>query len=187
MKKKEALFDLIKALTKNEKRFFKIYASRHAIRGKNNYVKLFEAIDSLKEYDEKKLSQKIRNESFFKHISGEKSHLYNLILECLNIYHMDSSIDRQINKYINIARVLSDKQLDEQSIRIVEKVKNLSNEYGRFENTIPIITLLKKKGFDRDTITEEKMDMYYQELFSSLDKLKIKFEYNKIRDSLFLK
>jgi len=187
MKKKEALYDLVQSLTKNEKRFFKIYASRHTIRGKNNYVKLFEALDSLKEYDEVKLRQKVREESFVKHFAGEKSHLYNMILECLNIYHKDSSIDRHINKYTNIARVLSDKQLDEQGIRIVEKVKRLSDQYDRFENIIPLIMLLKKTGFDRDTITEEDIELYYKELFSSLDKLRIKFEYNKIRDALLLK
>lgn len=187
MKKKEALYDLVRSLTKNEKRFFKVYASRHAIRGKNNYVKLFEALDSLKKYDEVKLLQKLRNESFMKHFAGEKSHLYNLILECLNIYHKDSSVDRLINKYINIARVLSDKQLDEQSMKIVEKVKRLSGQYERFENIIPLIMLLKKTGFDRDAITEEEIDVYYKELFSSLDKLRVKFEYNKIRDALLLK
>jgi len=187
MKKKEALHDLIKSLTKNEKRFFKIYASRHAIRGKNNYVKLFEAVDSLKQYNEIKLFRKIRKEPFIKRFPAEKNYLYNMILECLNIYHKDSSIDRQISKYINIARVLFDKKLDEQSLRVVDKVKKLSYQHNRFENIIPLITLLKKTGFDMDRITEKDLDLYYKELFVSLHKLKVKFEYNKISDFLLLK
>jgi len=187
MRKREALHDLIRSLGKNEKRFFKIYASRHAIQGKNNYVKLFEVLDSMKTYNEAKLLRKIRHKPFAKHFPSQKNHLYNLILECLNIYHKDSSIDRQIHKYINIARVLSDKHLDEQSMRIVEKAKKLSDQYNRFENILPLITLLKKTKFDRDTMTEDVMNRYYQEQFSSLDKLKNILEYSKTRDTLFLK
>lgn len=103
MKKRDALYDLIKSLTQNEKRYFKIYASRHTIGKENKYVKLFESIDKLNNYDEAKLKAKIKKESFAGHLAASKNYLYNLILECLDIYHKDSSIDRQISKYINIA------------------------------------------------------------------------------------
>ncbi len=46
------LFQLIKSLNKSEKRYFNLYASRHTIGEKNNYVILFEAIDKQIEYDE---------------------------------------------------------------------------------------------------------------------------------------
>src|SRR6187402_373889 len=110
MKQSDVLYDLIKSLTGNEKRFFKIYASRHVTSGKNNYVKLFEAIDKLTVYDDKKLKSKIKDESFGNHFSAEKNYLYNLILECLDIYHKDSSVDRLISKYVNISRILSEKR-----------------------------------------------------------------------------
>lgn len=40
-----ALYELIRSLTKSEKRYFKIYASRHTIGEKNNGIKIFDFID----------------------------------------------------------------------------------------------------------------------------------------------
>ena len=40
---KEALFDLIKSMTMSEKRYFKIYSSKHTIGEKNEYIRLFDA------------------------------------------------------------------------------------------------------------------------------------------------
>jgi hypothetical protein len=48
----DQLFRLIKSLTTAEKRYFKIFASRHSIGGKNEYVNLFDAIDKQSKYDE---------------------------------------------------------------------------------------------------------------------------------------
>lgn len=186
MKKKDTLYDLIKSLTKNEKRFFKIYASRHTIGGKNNYIKIFETIDKLNKYDDKKLRSKIKSESFLKHLSVAKNYLYNLILECLDIYHKDSSIDRQISKHINIARVLSEKRLDEQSVKVIEKAKRLSERYNRFENMIALSSIQKNIGFDRDTISAEELKTYHNDLLSAEEKLKVKREFNKIRDELLI-
>ena len=184
MKQNDVLYDLIKSLTGNEKRFFKIYASRHVTSGKNNYVKLFEAIDKLGVYNDKKLKSKIRNESFSKHFSAEKNYLYNLILECLEIYHKDSSVDRVINKYINIARILSEKRLDKQTITMIEKAKALSEKYNRFESIIPLTILKKNIGFVNDSITRSDLENYYDELFKNIQKLNTKVAYTKIRDEL---
>ena len=56
MKKDGPLFELIKSLTKSEKRFIKIYASRYTMKGKNNYLELFDIIDKLNENGEKNSS-----------------------------------------------------------------------------------------------------------------------------------
>ena len=184
MKQSDVLYDLIKSLTGNEKRFFKIYASRHVTSGKNNYVKLFEAIDKLTVYDDKKLKSKIKEESFSNHFSAEKNYLYNLILECLDIYHKDSSVDRLISKYVNISRILSEKRLDKQSLNMIEKAKVLSEKYNRFENIITLTFLKKNICFVNDSITRSDLETHYNELFKNIKKLKTKVEYAKIRDEL---
>jgi hypothetical protein len=184
MKQSDVLYDLIKSLTGNEKRFFKIYASRHVTSGKNNYEKLFEAIDKLPAYDDKKLKSKIKDASSSKHFSAEKNYLYNLILECLDIYHKDSSVDRLINKYINIARILSEKRLDKQSLNMIEKAKALSEKHNRFEYIVTLTILKKNICFVNDSLTRNELETYFNELFENISKLKTKLEYMKIRDEL---
>ena len=60
----DPLHQLIHSLSKGEKRSFKIYASRHVLGDENNYVKLFDAIEKQKEYDEEALLKKFKNEKF---------------------------------------------------------------------------------------------------------------------------
>jgi hypothetical protein len=50
MKPSTELHDLIKSLTKSEKRFFKLHSSLQS--GDKNYLRIFDAIDKQKVYDE---------------------------------------------------------------------------------------------------------------------------------------
>ena len=52
MNKSPALFQLIKSLKQAEKRYFKIFAAKNTKGNDNNYLKLFEAIEKEKIYDE---------------------------------------------------------------------------------------------------------------------------------------
>ena len=60
------LFKLIKSLSKQEKVYFKQYASRK--KEHNNYIVLFDFIDSMNIYDERELKTKLKSESFIKNL-----------------------------------------------------------------------------------------------------------------------
>jgi len=181
------LFDLIRSLTKSEKRFIKIYASRYMPEGKNKYLELFDTIDKIKKYDEKKLNKKIKNSSCGGNLEGIKNYLHSLILDCLDLYHKDSCIDRRINGSVHIARVLSEKRLDEQGNKLIKKTKKISDRFNRFENTISLTLLQKDNEFRKKTVTHTGIRSYYQDVFSAIESMKMKFEYNKIYDELRLK
>ena len=42
---KHTIFNIIKSLSMNEKRYFKIYCKQHVLNGQNKYVLLFDLID----------------------------------------------------------------------------------------------------------------------------------------------
>ena len=65
MKASTELFDLVKSLTKSEKRFFKLTSSLQS--GEKNYLKIFDHIEKQKNYDEEELKHEFRNETFVKH------------------------------------------------------------------------------------------------------------------------
>merc|ERR1711974_480393 len=81
--------DLIKSLTKSEKRFFKLSSSLQS--GEKNYLKIFDAIEEQSEYNEEDIKEQFKNERFIKHFPSEKNHLYKLILKSLRSYHSDTS------------------------------------------------------------------------------------------------
>jgi hypothetical protein len=63
---KETLHELIKHMSKSEKRYFKVLSSRHTIGEENNYIVLFDFIENQIEYNEEKIFSHFKGEAFFK-------------------------------------------------------------------------------------------------------------------------
>ncbi|MCC7429824.1 hypothetical protein IT568_03155 [bacterium] len=138
------LFNLIKALDKPEKRYFKIYASRHVLKGESIQIELFDAIDSLETYDEEKIIEKFRDKNFVKHISTTKNKLYSLVLKSLDAYYSSNpSVEVEIREMLNQTEVLKKKKLYEQAFKILAKAKKIAKTY---EKTLELL-----KIFDLET------------------------------------
>ncbi len=72
MKQSDDLFDLIKSLKKTEKRYFKIYATRHSEQA--NSAKLFSAMEKMPEYDEAALRRIFSGEKFLDQLAVAKNY-----------------------------------------------------------------------------------------------------------------
>jgi len=130
------LFHLIKALKKSEKRYFKVFAPTHTIGEKNNYIKLFDAIDNQEQYDEKKL---ISEEKYITQLPKLKIYLYNLILRSLDSYYTDSTIDSHLRRLLNAVELLHNKRLYSQSIKLLSKAKAMASNYDRYSFLLEIM------------------------------------------------
>lgn len=133
--KKEDVFELIKRLNKSEKRYFVLFVSRNTIGKQHNSLKLFKAIESLtrergKNYDKKKLLKKIKGESFISRLSAEKRYLYKLLLKSLDAYHADSI--HEMNSLLHGVRVLYEKGLTNQCLKLLKKVKKMASQDDHF-------------------------------------------------------
>jgi len=150
---KQALFDLVKSMTMSEKRYFKIYASKHVIGDNSDYVQLFDAIDLMEEYDEELL----KNEPFVKNLSAEKNYLYKLILKNLNTFHSSLNSKTKIYQWLESIEILYHKGMYEQALRLVKKAKKLARENELFTQLMTVeeieIELLSKQ-FDYQKASE---------------------------------
>ncbi len=123
MKSKDFLFDLIASLTPSEKRYFKVYASRH-VRGKrNNYVQLFEAINRQKVYDEDRILRTFEGHKVARYLSVAKNYLYSLILKSLRAYHNENIYDYHSKEQLDFADILRHKGLFEQAALVLKRAK----------------------------------------------------------------
>ncbi|MEM9822067.1 MAG: hypothetical protein AAF985_13385 [Bacteroidota bacterium] len=117
------LFQLIQSMSKSEKRYFKLDAQKSTSKGgKNKYVQLFDAINSMEEYDEAKLKKK----AFVKHLSVEKGELYRKILRSMRSFRSDKSVYAQIKEMILDANYLIELGLVAQAEKMLKKAKNLA-------------------------------------------------------------
>jgi len=122
--KKDSTFQLIKTLTKAEKRNFRLYAKHRHTSGDLKFVQLFDAMDKLSEYDEEQLLKKVP--SIFKgQLSNQKAHLYKVLLSSLRNLNKDNP-DIQVRENIDYARLLYNKGLYMQSLKILDKTKVLA-------------------------------------------------------------
>ena len=130
MKPSTELHDLIKSLTKSEKRFFKLHSALQS--GDKNYLRLFEAIDKQKVYDEEGLKQFFAKETFIKHLPSEKNHLYKLIMKALRAYHAEATVSGLLKIEIKNIELLYDKALYEEANKTLHRAKRIARENERF-------------------------------------------------------
>lgn len=120
------LFQLIKTLTKAEKRNFRLYVTRNQLSENLKFLHLFDILDKSKEYDEATIFKKepeIKKEQ----LSNLKAHLYKQLLTSLRLLHKNKNADIDIREHLDYAKVLYTKGLYIQSLRILSKAKEMSN------------------------------------------------------------
>ncbi len=122
MKNTEAVHQLIRTLSKAEKRHFKMTASRYS-KNKNNYILLFDAIDQQEEYNESKLKRKFKNQAFGQNLGKTKYLLYELLLKSLRPLYNSKNITKQIQGLLQSVEFLFSKSLYEQAYALIRKVK----------------------------------------------------------------
>ncbi len=144
MKRNDSLFRLIKSLSKSEKRFFKIYSSRHVIGEQNNYIQLFDAIDKQKSYREDLILKKFAKKKFARRISVAKSYLYELILKSMNVYHAQNSVEAQLRELLGNIAFLFEKNIFDQTSKLLTKAQKLVIEYELL-SFLPAIIRWQKK------------------------------------------
>ena len=139
----DALFILVKSLEKGEKRNFKLYAARNSASADLKIVTLFDALDKMKDYDEEELLRK--NETIQKQqLSNLKAHLYDQILSSLRIVKQSENIDLQIHEQLDHAKILYNKGLYIQSLRLLEKIKTLTKQNNQVTFLLQVLFLEKK-------------------------------------------
>ncbi|MFT7611434.1 MAG: hypothetical protein ACI9J3_000377 [Parvicellaceae bacterium] len=123
-----AIFDLIKSMSKTEKRHFKVQAKTNP---KNqNLVSLFDIIESQDEYDEQIVKSKVKDEAFLKHFAVNKNRLYDFVLKSLRSYYSSYNTQTQILNQLTEIEILYSKKLYSECSRRILKAKASAKEHG---------------------------------------------------------
>ena len=148
-KTSEHLHALIHSLTPHEKRYFKIYATRHVMEKNNVHIVVFDAVDQQEKYDEPAILKQFKGEKFIKRFAVTKSRLYELILKSLHAYHASSSVDAELKKMLHMAEILYKKTLYRQCDKLLKKAKKLALVHDK-HTTLLEIRLWEKRILEKD-------------------------------------
>jgi hypothetical protein len=139
----DALFQLICSLEKSEKRHFKLYIKRSSAKEDLKIIQLFDALDKMEDYDEKLLLKKLPFVTK-PQLANLKTHLYRQLLASLRLLKRTESVDLQLTEHLDDARLLYNKGLKLQSLKILERAKELAKANHKFNFLAQVISLEKK-------------------------------------------
>lgn len=159
---KDNLFDLVKSLSKSEKRQFKLYVGRLGGNEDSKFLWLFSIMEKLTSYDEAAILQKgvIKKQQ----LSNLKAHLYKQILVSLRLNPSHKNIRIQIREQLDFATILYSKGLYNQSLRILERAKalalaneekNIAYEIIELEKVIESQYITRSVGDRAEELVEE--------------------------------
>jgi len=149
------LFELIKSLNKSEKRYFKLFSSRHTIGEENGYLRLFDFIDKMNTYQEDLIFMHFKGQALLNKFSITKARLYNNILRSLDSFNASTSKDSQLFRSLSCADILYDKGLYKQCEKILNSAEKQAIKYERF-NILLEIKQKQKKLIENELYTEIK-------------------------------
>lgn len=156
MKPSTELFDLIKSLTKSEKRFFKLHSALQS--GDKNYLRIFDAIDRQKAYDEDAIKKLFAKETFIRHLPSEKNHLYKLVLKSLRAYHSEGSVGGILKQEIKNIEILYQKALYEECNKLLHRAKRIARENERFYYWLELLDwekMLLEEAYESGEFTKD--------------------------------
>ena len=183
------LFELVKSLTKSEKRCYKLYAARHTIGEQNNALLIFDHMVKMKTYDEKQLKKSLKGNSFLNQFSITKNRIYEQILDSLNEYHQKNAIESSLNNSLNGAVILFEKGLYQQFKKRIEAVKRKALKH-KLNKILFRIVQLEKALYEKQayaTIDKEKIGNFINDEIALLETLKIQSKLWQIKSLLFNK
>ena len=172
MKPSTELFDLIKSLSKSEKRFFKLHSALQS--GDKNYLRIFDAIDKQKVYEEDALKRLFAKEPFIKHSPPEKNHLYKLFLKALRAYHAGGTISGILKQEIKNIEILYDKALYKECNKLLHRAKRIAQENEKFYYLFELLNwekMLLEEAYESGEFTKD-LDALIAEESEVLEKLR---------------
>ena len=133
MKKADKLHELIRSMSMSEKRYFKLYASRHTIGEKNNYTTLFDLLEGMEAYDPDQLAESLRRQGTgIKHLSSDKNYLYHLILKGLSAFHSGKTASLEIKELLHQVEILYMRGLYEHCGPVLLKAYRKAEQYDLY-------------------------------------------------------
>ncbi len=140
--KQEPLFDLIRSMSKAEKRNFKLYATRLSGNQEAKFLTLFDCLDAMEEYDQGRVLQRCPITK--SQLPNTKGHLYRQILVTLRLLNVNRNTPMQLREQLDMAQILFDKGLYRQSEKVIERSREEAIELEQYSVAIELLEMQKR-------------------------------------------
>lgn len=143
MSRKKQTYQLIKGLSQGEKRFFTLYMSKYSKKKNNNITQLCDIYDSNTEWNEQNIKKSLKKEKLDGFTSVLNNRLLDKLITGLRIQSTDNIIDLSINRFVEEARILFQREIFELAIDKIRKAKNLAYSSEKYDKLLEICSVEK--------------------------------------------
>lgn len=164
----EETYELVKSLTKSEKRYFKLYTKFQ--QGDKSYLLLFDIIDRQKTYNEKALNHKFLLKHKTTNLPAVIKYLFEQIIASLKSYGAYKDLDSDHTNMIETYKVLHYKGLHGQSEKLLKKVKQTTWNDDAFTRHFSVLLMeYHKEFFNPDDARPDQVIRILKERRDTLD------------------
>lgn len=156
-RREEPLFELIKNMSKAEKRNFKLYATRLSSNREAKYLQLFDYLDTAERYAEEELLEKLPISK--SQLPNTKAHLYQQLLVSIRQLGVKNSQSMQLREELDFALILFDKGLYQQSEKIAQRVRaeaERSEDYGAALEVVDLQSRIAAMSIPKNPISSSR-------------------------------
>ncbi len=168
MTKGERLYELVKSLELNEKRYFKLHATVQ--KRESNMTRLFDYYLEAEEFNEDHIREFFKGEKFLDQLAVTQNHLFESILKSMRLYHLKRSIEFRLYGMMQDMQFLYEKGLVELATSLLRKVRRVAVKNDCFPIILNVLEWESKllaesfyAGKD-ETDIDEISDEYYEVL-----------------------
>jgi len=137
----EFVYQFVKGMTMREKAYFKRFSKMFGEQSEKNYLKLFDSLQKMEEYDLEKLKSKFKNQSIENNWSSEVNYLQGQLLKSMANFHLESSIKMKLQKSVLYIELLIERDFQKQALKLVKKAKKLAYKIEDFSTILKLVQL----------------------------------------------
>lgn len=141
MEQQDELFQLIRSLSKSEKKFFTQYVNIYEKGASPIYLQLFDFLNNEPAYKEERVFKKFHDATFKKNFPVTRHYLKNLIIKTLRHSELTVREDRDLTVYILDVKRLMAKGLFLMAKKMIEKLKAEAYEDEKLNDIIHLIAM----------------------------------------------
>lgn len=185
----DSLYQLIQSLTKEEKRYFKLFAKNMGGQ-QSTYLQVFDLLEKQKEYNENTLRPKLQTLGISTQaFSAHKKHLYPLIIKSLELLHQDDSIEEEILSALKHIRILYRKGLLQQAYLMTTKLEKTCLDYDKIFY-LPKVQewriLLENMEYRYKSWSAADFDDYCQQMLRAADNIRRYVQYRHLTGNSYI-
>jgi len=135
MAKTDETHELIRIMSPNEKRFFRLSSGRTG--KETNYLRVFAAMDGMSEFDQEKLGRKLGGRKL--NLSYEKGYLHKQLLRSLRHFYSDGNSAMALQDILKSLEILYRKRAGVQCQKLIDKGLEICRQFEQWNYHLELI------------------------------------------------